>query len=127
MQEISHHRPLLKNSEDPQIETGVVELALELSAYGQVRIANEVLKRRALSVSPQGVRSIWLRHDLETVPKRLKALEAKSAQDGPVLTESHSSRSNEPSARRKSMASSSPNVRATAALRTRSMSAASRA
>src|ERR1700747_1800528 len=66
LQEISHHRPLLKNRVDPQIETAVVELALELPAYGQIRISNEVLKRHALSVSPQGVRSIWLRHDLET-------------------------------------------------------------
>jgi Winged helix-turn helix len=53
LQEISHHRPLLKYRVDPQIETAVVELALELPAHGQVRIANEVLKRYALSVSPQ--------------------------------------------------------------------------
>ncbi|GIL56561.1 hypothetical protein Vafri_11902, partial [Volvox africanus] len=45
------------------------------------------VQKKGILVSPGGVRSIWLRNDLNNLKKRLVALETKMAQDGIVLTE----------------------------------------
>src|SRR5579875_1629817 len=84
---LSCTRGLSKNRVEPAIEQAVIEMAIEKPALGQVRVANELTKRGQF-VSPTGVRSIWLRNDPQTCARRLKALEARQAQNaGLVLTE----------------------------------------
>ena len=87
LKEISRKKPCHNNRVDSQIEEKIVDLAFEKPAWGQLRVSNH-LKKEGIFISPGGVRSVWLRHDLETFKKRLKALEAKAAQDNIILTES---------------------------------------
>lgn len=82
----TRRKPNLKNRVDEEIEDAVVAYAIEQPAHGQVRVSNE-LRKRGTFVSPSGVRSIWLRHELHNFKLRLTALEASVAETGAVLTE----------------------------------------
>jgi len=79
-------RSNLKNRVDDAVEQAVLAFAIDNPAAGQVRVSNE-LRKQGMFVSPTGVRSVWLRHDLQTFKRRLAALEKKSAEEGLVLTE----------------------------------------
>lgn len=85
--EQTRRKPNTKNRVDEQTEAAVVAYALEQPAHGQARTSNE-LRKKGVFVSGSGVRSIWLRHQLENFKLRLKALEAKVAKEGIILTES---------------------------------------
>ncbi|HDV5941218.1 TPA: IS481 family transposase [Legionella pneumophila] len=82
----TRRKPNHKNRVDESIELAVKEYAIEYPAHGQQRTSNE-LRKKGIFVSGSGVRSVWLRHDLANFKDRLKALEAKVASEGIVLTE----------------------------------------
>ncbi|WP_316672913.1 IS481 family transposase [uncultured Tolumonas sp.] len=82
----SRRAPNLKNRTDDTTEQAVINYAIEYPAHGQQRTSNE-LRKQGIFISGSGVRSVWLRHDLENFKKRLKALEHKVAQDGILLSD----------------------------------------
>ena len=84
--EKTRRKPNVKNRTDVATEKAIMELSLELPAYGQVRMANE-LRKKGMVMSPAGIRCVQLRHGLENTKKRLKALEEKVAKECLILTE----------------------------------------
>ncbi|KAA1221223.1 IS481-like element ISVvu4 family transposase, partial [Vibrio cholerae] len=82
----SRRAPNLKNRVDSETEQAVIKYAIDFPAHGQVRTSNE-LRKLGVFISPSGVRSIWLRNDLENFKKRLIALEKQAAENGIILTD----------------------------------------
>lgn len=82
----SRRTPNLKNRVDEQTEQAVLVHAVDYPAHGQARTSNE-LRKQGVFVSGSGVRSIWLRHNLENFKKRLAALEEKVKKEGIILTD----------------------------------------
>ena len=68
--ERTRRKPNLANRVDQATEDAVIKSATDFPAYGQARTSNE-LRKLGVFVSPSGVRSIWLRHDLANFKNRL--------------------------------------------------------
>ncbi len=86
LKEKTRKKPNLKNRVPENVEQAVLTMAIEDPSLGQKRVS-DVLRQKGIFISPGGVRSVWLRHGLETFAKRLKALEEHVAKTGQVLTE----------------------------------------
>lgn len=84
--EKSRKSPRIGNRVSPEIEQKILDYSLEFPTQGQIRVANE-LKRQGFQISDGGVRSVWLRHNLQLASLRLKRLEKWAAENSGVLTE----------------------------------------
>ena len=85
--EKSRKAPRFANRVSPEIEQKVLDYSLEFPTQGQKRVANE-LKKQGIQISDGGIRSIWLRHNLQIASLRLKRLEKWAAENESILTES---------------------------------------
>jgi hypothetical protein len=79
-------KPLLRNQVDPTIQHKLLDFTFEHPELGQKKVS-EQLTELGFPISPNGVRSVWLRYDLETKAKRITALKVK-ADRGEVMLSS---------------------------------------
>jgi hypothetical protein len=63
LQELTRKKPNIKNRIPDYMENAVIKIALDNPALGQARVSNE-LQKQGILLSPGGVRSVWMRHDL---------------------------------------------------------------
>lgn len=75
----SRRAPNLKNRTDDATKQTVVDYAVAFPAHGQHRTSNE-LRKQGVFISGSGVRSVWLRHNLE---KFKKTPESAGRESGP--------------------------------------------
>jgi len=69
-----------------QSKKQLYRMAFDYPAYGQQRSCNE-FRKKGVFISAGGIRSVWLRHNLELFEKRLHNLEEMMAKESMILTE----------------------------------------
>ena len=61
-----------KNCVDMEIEKAVIEFSPEHPHLGQQKVAHKLTEALGIDVSPNGVRSMWLRNDMNTTALRIE-------------------------------------------------------
>jgi transposase/predicted DNA-binding protein (UPF0251 family) len=61
-----------KNCVDMEIEKAVIEFSLEHPHLGQQKVALKLTEALGIDVSPNGVRNMWLRNNMNTTAQRVK-------------------------------------------------------
>ena len=84
--EHSRSKPNLKNRVSDEVKQQVINIALEHPELGQRKVS-KILTEKGFPISTNGVRSIWLRYDLETQEKRIQAVQSKAEQGSLILSD----------------------------------------
>jgi Winged helix-turn helix len=125
--EISRGKPILRKRMAAEIEAAVVALAVDQPAWGSDADRQCTGHARPCDLAGRDAQRLAATGPIAlavtTMKHRLKALEAKMAQDGLVLTEAQGWPWRRPRPKRRRTASSRASVPATAVLRTASTSA----
>lgn len=64
-----------KNRISEKLEEQIIEFSLKNPHLGQAQVSSHFKTKFNASISPAGVRNIWLRHDMQTMAKRLERKE----------------------------------------------------
>lgn len=88
MREKNKRVPRHSNRLPEEKEQKILEYCLHEPTHGQVRVANELNRKHGWTLSSGGVRGVWVRHGIQTVPLRLKRLEKWAAENHGILKES---------------------------------------
>lgn len=78
----------VRNRVSLEIENAILDYSLHEPTHSQKRVANELNRKHGWKISDGGVRSVWLRHQLEVKGLRLTRFEKQSAENHGLLTES---------------------------------------
>jgi len=67
-----------KNRTEETLERLIIDFSLRTPHLGQVRVSRQINDRYSADISPNGVRDIWLRENMNTMALRLAKMESLS-------------------------------------------------